>query len=79
MHTAPAAATHAVLSRLGRPIRVAPLADWRALADMRSAASMSVGIYSVAEVSAEEATRAECQVEGLRAAVKVMAEWRAAV
>lgn len=68
-----AAATHAVLYRSGRPIRVAAVTDWQALADMRSAASMSIGIYTVAEVSARAARDAEDAIAGVRSAYAVLA------
>lgn len=73
-------ATHAVLYRSGRPIRVAHLTDWRAIADMRSAASLSIGIYTVAEADARAAQDAEDAVAGLRSACAVMASpaWRTA-
>ena len=76
-----AAATHAVLYRSGRPIRVAAVTDWQALADMRSAASMSIGIYIVAEVDARTARDAEDAIAGARSARAVMASpaWQAAL
>ncbi len=79
MHNANA--THAVLYRSGRPHRVAPLSDWQALADMRSAASMSIGIYSLAEVDARTARDAEDAIAGARSARAVMASpaWQAAL
>lgn len=71
-----AIATHAVLSRLGSPIRVCTLGDWQSLADMRAAASLSIGIYTLAEVTVMEAARAE----GVIAAAAILAspEWRIA-
>jgi len=79
MHNANA--THAVLYRSGRPTRVAPLSDWQALADMRSAASMSIGIYTVAEVDARTARDAEDAIAGVRSAYAVLASpvWQAAL
>ena len=68
-----AANTHAILSRLGAPIRVAALSDWRALADMRTAASLSIGIYSIREASGREADRAEAVIAGRRDAAAVLA------
>lgn len=74
-------ATHAVLYRLGRPIRVAPLADSQAMSDFRVAEMLTIGIYSITRVDAKGAQAAEDAVEGLRAAVQVMASpaWRAAI
>ncbi len=68
--------THAILSRLGTPIRVCALGDWQALADMRAAAMLSVDIYTVAEVTTMDAARAE----GVIAARAVLASpaWRTA-
>ena len=74
MHT-DATATHAVLLRAGRPARVAALTDWKSLADMRSAAAMSIGIYTVAEVDARAAHAAEDIIAGTRAALAVIASW----
>lgn len=73
-------ATHAVLSRLGKPHRVAPLSDWQALADMRSAASLSIGAYTLAMVGRQEAQADEDRIAGQRAAAQTMASpvWRAA-
>lgn len=75
MHNANA--THAILYRSGRPVCVAALTDWQALADMRSAASMSIGIYTVAEVDARAARDAEDAIAGARSARAVMASWPA--
>lgn len=74
MHT-DAAATHAILLRSGRPHRVASLTDWRALADMRSAAAMSIGIYSIVDVDAHAVQAAEDIIAGTRAALAVIASW----
>jgi len=76
-----ATATHAVLLRAGRPARVAPVTDWQALADMRAAASLSIGIYSIRYVDAAEAERAEDIIAGTRAALAVIASpaWQAAI
>lgn len=76
MHT-DAAATHAVLLRSGRPVRVSALTDWQALADMRSAASLSIGIYSVEHVTASAVQDAEDIIAGTRAALVVVASWPA--
>ena len=65
--------THAVLSRLGTPIRVAALSDWRAMADIRSAAALAIGCYTLAEVGQREAERAEDLIAGRKAAALVMA------
>ena len=73
-------ATHAILSRLGVPSRVAAMSDWQAMSDMRVAASLTIGIYTLAEVTADEAARAECIIAGRRDAARTMAgpEWRMA-
>ena len=75
-----ATATHAVLTRLGRPHRVALLTDAQAMTDFRTAAMLTIGIYSIREVGPEEARKAEDVVAGMRAAMQTMAtpEWRAA-
>lgn len=70
------ASTHAILYRLAAPIRVCALGDWQALADMRAAASLSIGIYSLAEVSALDAARAEGVISA--AAVLASPAWRLA-
>ncbi len=74
-------ATHAVLYRLDRPIRVAPLTDAAAMIDMRTAAGLSIGVYRVEHVDAKAAQTAEDAVAGLRAAHAVMASpaWQAAI
>ena len=78
MHNA--TATHAVLTRLGRPHRIAPVTDAQAMSDFRAAAMLTIGIYSIREVGPEEARKAEDVVAGMRAAMQTMAtpEWRAA-
>ncbi len=75
MHNANA--THAVLLRAGRPHRVAPLSDWRAMGDFSAAASLAIGLYSIREVDAAEAARAEDTIAGTRAALTVIASWPA--
>ena len=79
MHNANA--THAVLYRSGRPHRVAALSDWQALADMRSAVSMSIGIYTLATVDARVAQDAEDIIAGARSAYAIIASpaWQAAI
>ena len=74
MHS-PATATHAVLLRAGRPHRVAPLTDWRAMADFRAAASLSIGLYSVEHVDAAAAQTAEDTIAGARADYALIASW----
>ena len=75
-----AAATHAILDRLGRPHRVALLTDAQAMTDFHIAAMLPIGIYSIRKVGPEEARKAEDVVTGMRAAMQTMAapEWRAA-
>ncbi len=65
--------TYAILSRFGTPIRVAALSDWRAMADIRSAAALAIGCYTLAEVGQREAERAEDLIAGRKAAALVMA------
>ena len=79
MHST-ATATHAVLTRLGRPHRIAPVTDAQAMSDFRAAEMLAIGIYSIREVGPEEARKAEDVVAGMRAAMQTMAtpEWRAA-
>lgn len=67
------APTHAVLSRLGTPIRIAALSDWRAMADIRSSAALAIGCYTLAEVGQLEAERAEDLIAGRKSAAIVMA------
>jgi hypothetical protein len=71
-------ATHAILLRFDTPIRVCRLGDAAALLDMRVAASLSIGIYTVAEVDPAAAERAEDRIAGRRAAAQTMAGWRLA-
>mgnify|MGYP003501466976 FL=1 len=65
--------THAILSRFDTPIRVAALSDWRAMADIRSAAALAIGCYTLAEVGQREAERTEDLIAGRKAAGLVMA------
>ncbi len=75
------APTHAVLFRLGTPIRVAALSDWRAMADIRAAAALAIGCYTVAAVGQREAERAEDLISGHKSAAIVMAGevWTSAI
>ena len=70
-----ATATHAVLTRLGRPHRIAPVTDAQAMSDFRAAAMLAIGIYGIRYVEGAEVTRAEDIIAGTRAALAVMASW----
>ena len=76
-----ATATHAVLTRLGRPHRVALVTDAQAMSDFRAAAMLTIGIYEIRYVDATAAMRAEDIIAGTRSALAVMASpaWQAAI
>ena len=76
MHST-ATATHAVLTRLGRPHRIAPVTDAQTMSDFRAAEMLAIGIYGIRYVEGAEVTRAEDIIAGTRAALAVMASWPA--
>ena len=79
MHNA--TATHAVLTRLGRPHRIAPVTDAQAMSDFRAAEMLAIGAYSIHYVEGDDVTRAEDIIAGTRAAIAVIASpaWQAAI